>query len=327
VESVHLTGSDRTHDAIVWGGDRSEHARRKAEGRPVLAKPITAELGCVTPVLVVPGRWSDTDLGFQARQVAAMVTHNASFNCNAAQVLVLARGWGQREAFLERLKGVLSRTPSRRAYYPGALERYRTFVDRYPGSIPLSDASDETVPWTLIPDVPAESSEFALSQEAFCGLIAEVSLDAVDAADYLDRSTEFVNEKVWGSLSLALIVDTATARAQRPAVERAIERLRYGAVGVNVWPGVVYGLGVTTWGAFPGNTVERIGSGRGAVHNTYLFDHPQKSVVRAPFRIWPKPIWFADHRSLDRLGRRLTRFQVRRTPGRLAAAAWAGLWG
>ena len=26
-----------------------------------------------------------------------------------------------------------------------------------------------------------------------------------------------------------------------------------------------------------------VGSGLGAVHNTYLFDHPQKAVVRTPF--------------------------------------------
>ena len=127
MDSIHLTGSARTYDAIVWGSDRNAHPARKAEGRRALSKPVTAELGCVTPVLVVPGRWSSADLEFQARHVAAMVTQNAGFNCNAAQVVVLARGWAQREEFVDRLKAALARIPPRRAYYPGAQERHRGF--------------------------------------------------------------------------------------------------------------------------------------------------------------------------------------------------------
>ena len=38
------------------------------------------------------------------------------------------------------------------------------------------------------------------------------------------------------------------------------------------------------WGAFGGDqTVADVGSGLGVVHNTYLFDQPQKAVVRTPF--------------------------------------------
>ena len=55
VETIHLTGSDRTHDAIVWGADTAEQTRRKADRDPLLNKPVSSELGCVTPVLVVPG--------------------------------------------------------------------------------------------------------------------------------------------------------------------------------------------------------------------------------------------------------------------------------
>ena len=34
---------------------------------------------------------------------------------------------------------------------------------------------DEVVPWTLIPDVPASAGEYALTEEAFCGVLAEVA--------------------------------------------------------------------------------------------------------------------------------------------------------
>jgi len=327
VETVHLTGSQNTYDAIVWGADPAKRAARKASGTPLLNKPVSAELGCVTPVLVVPGRWSSADLDFQARHVAGMVAHNASFNCNAAKVLVLAREWDQRGAFLDRVKAALARTPARRAYYPGAERRYGEFIAHYPGALPLGARGDGVVPWTLLPDVPAREGEYALTHEAFCGVLAQVELAAGDAADYLDRAVEFVNEKVWGTLSCAMLVDGATRRDHSAAVERAVAGLRYGGVGVNVWPGVLYALGSPTWGAFPGHTPEEIGSGAGVVHNAFLFDHPQKSVLRAAFRIRPKPVWFSDHRTLRTLGRHLTHLEAFRSPWRLPAVALFGMIG
>ncbi|MGV7591820.1 aldehyde dehydrogenase family protein, partial [Mycobacterium kansasii] len=69
ITTVHMTGSARTHDAIVFGtGD--EGAQRKAENRPLLDKAITSELGGVSPTIVVPGEWSAADLRFQAEHLA-----------------------------------------------------------------------------------------------------------------------------------------------------------------------------------------------------------------------------------------------------------------
>jgi hypothetical protein len=55
-----------------------------------------------------------------------------------------------------------------------------------------------------------------------------------------------------------------------------------------------------------------------------MFDYPQKSVIEAPFRIWPTPVWFADHRTLAAVGRQMTMFERQpswsRLPGILAAA-------
>ncbi len=60
VDEIHITGSDRTHDAIVFGPGE-EGARRKAERRPLLTKRVTSELGNVSPVIVVPGPWTGRD--------------------------------------------------------------------------------------------------------------------------------------------------------------------------------------------------------------------------------------------------------------------------
>ena len=57
---VHITGAAPTFDAIVWGAVDRVRAlppprKRKRENRPKLEKPITAELGGVSPIIVVPG--------------------------------------------------------------------------------------------------------------------------------------------------------------------------------------------------------------------------------------------------------------------------------
>lgn len=325
IGSIHLTGSDRTHDRIVWGEEGEEQQRRKTLGQPLLDKPITSELGCVTPVLVAPGRWTDGELDYQARNVASMVVHNASFNCNAAKVVVLARGWCQRQAFLDRLHEAFAALPPRRAYYPGAEQRYRAFLDRYPSARAFGAGGAHVVPWTVIPNVPPNAGEYALTREAFCGVLAEVSLDVSDPVAFLREAVPFVNEHVWGNLSAVLLVDGRTGRRHRGEVEAALATLRYGGVGLNVWTGANFALGVATWGAYPGNTLANVRSGIGVVHNTMLFDHPQKSIVRGPFRMWPKPVWFADHRTLHVLGRLATFFEADPSIVKLPPLVWAAL--
>lgn len=311
IDSIHLTGSHLTHDAIAWGGDPEERARRKAAGEPCLSKRVTSELGCVSPVIVVPGRWSDRELDYQSRSVAGMVTYNASFNCNAAKLVITSRGWPQREAFLQRLECALAATPPRPAYYPGAADRHAAFVARYPGAALLgAPAAERELPWALVRGVPADPGEPALGREAFCAVVAETAVEAADAAPFLAGAVALCNEGVWGSLSAMMLVDPRTERALGGRVDDAVAALRYGGVAINAWSGLLFGLAGTSWGAFPGNPLSDVGSGIGCVGNALLFDHPQKSVLRAPFVSWPKPVWFADHRTLRGLGRRLTRFEA-----------------
>ena len=348
IGALHVTGSDRTYDAIVWGNDPEERARRKKSGEKANDRHFTAELGCVTPVLIVPGPWSASDIRFQARHVASMVTQNASFNCNAAKVIVTARGWLQREAFLDALHDELRKTRARKAYYPGAGDRHRAFLKQYPeamvlGAVP-SDAPDEVVPWTAIPDVPADAGGYALTNEAFCGIVAEVTLDLAEneggmlrerghggpsAKRFLEEAVKFANERCWGTLSCCLLVHPVIEEEEQGAadVAKAVAALRYGGVGINVWPGVIYGLVTPSWGAYPGHRAEDIQSGTGVVHNAYMFDHPEKSVVRAPFRIRPTPAWFSDHKNLLELGKRLVAFEAKPSWGAFFGVVGAAIRG
>jgi acyl-CoA reductase-like NAD-dependent aldehyde dehydrogenase len=318
VDDVHITGSDRTHDAIVWGPAGPERERRKAEDRPLLQKPITSELGNVSPIIVVPGPWRESDLVFQAENLATMLANNAGFNCNAAKLIVQHAGWSRRDALLSSLERALWRVPQRCAYYPGAQERYESFVKAHPDVREIGQRTDEKLPWTIIPGVdPAHEGSPVFRAEAFCSLVAETRLAAEDAAGFLRRAVDFCNEKVWGSLNVTLLVHPETERELGAELDRAIAALRYGTISVNHWAALGYGLVVTPWGAFPGHELSDIQSGRGFVHNTMMFERPQKSVVRGPFRVKPRPPWFVTSKKTHKIAPRLADFEAEPSPAKL----------
>ena len=309
VTSIHITGSDRAHDAIIWGpGD--EGAQRKKDGTPRLDKHITSELGCVSPVLIVPGQWNAKQLDYQARQVASMLAYNCGFNCNGARIIVTADGWAQRDEFLGLVKEKLAATPTRKAYYPTAQDTWKRFTEQYPEHTTLGEVTDDSaLPWTVLENVGTGQGEYALGNEPWCGIFSFVSLEAKDAAEYLAKAVPFANDRCWGTLSINVIVDPKTEKALGSAFEQAIADLRYGGIAINCWSGLNYGLVNATWGAFPGHPLDDIESGQGVVHNGLLLDHPQKSVVRAPFVMAPTPAWFTDHKNNLALGRTMTQFE------------------
>ncbi|MGE5334339.1 MAG: aldehyde dehydrogenase family protein, partial [Nitrososphaerota archaeon] len=284
IDEVHITGSDKTFDAIVWGPGAAG-AARKAAGQPLLNKRITGELGNVSPVIVVPGPWSASDIAYQAEHIATMLTTNAGFNCNATRVIVQHEGWGQRESLLAGIHQVLSGVPPRVAYYPGAHDRYEAFLRAHPTARQFGDAKGQELPWMLIDSVSHhEQDDIVFTTEAFCGLFAETSLPASSVPEYIEHAVAFANENIWGTLNVTLLVHPKSLRdpAVARAVEQAVANLHYGTVSVNYWAGAGFVLGTTTWGAYPGHPLHDIRSGTGVVHNALMFDRPQKSVMRGP---------------------------------------------
>jgi acyl-CoA reductase-like NAD-dependent aldehyde dehydrogenase len=326
VTDVHVTGSDKTFDAIVFGvGD--EGARRKARNEPLLTKPVSGELGNVSPVVIVPGEWSDKEIAYQARHVATMIANNAGFNCLTPRVLVTHAGWAQRDAFLDALEGVLASLPTRRAYYPGAEQRRSAFLDVHPDGVELGSRRGDSTPWVLLRDVDAsKTDDVAFNVEAFCGLSAETALEAASAAAFVAKATDFCNDVLWGTLSMTLIADPRTMKdpVTGPAIDEAIANLRYGSIGVNLWHALSFALGSTVWGAYPGHATNDIQSGRGFVGNAYLFTRAQKSVVRGPFVAKPAPAWFATNQHGAEVMRKLLAFEAQpswlKVPGLVRAA-------
>jgi acyl-CoA reductase-like NAD-dependent aldehyde dehydrogenase len=329
VDTLHVTGSDRTYEAIVFGTGE-EGAERKRRDEPILHKPFSAELGNLTPIIVVPGSWRESDLDYHAANIATMLVNNSGFNCTTSRVIVTARAWPQRDGLMQRLRAILASLPPRLAYYPGAVQRFEAFRAHYPHAELFGEARDGALPWMLIAGLsPDAVGDPAYRYEAFCPLTAETVIDATGAADFLARATAFANERLWGTLNATLIVDPRTARdpSVRPALERAVTELRYGTVSLNHWSAIGYGLGVTPWGAHPGHARTDIGSGTGFVHNPLMFERVEKTVVRSPFRAWPKPIWFVGHRRAHRLLPHLIRLEAGGSLAELLPIAWDALRG
>jgi acyl-CoA reductase-like NAD-dependent aldehyde dehydrogenase len=317
IDEIHITGSDKTFDAIVFGTG-TEGAQRKAAKTPLLTKRITGELGNVSPVIVVPGPWSQSDLAYQATHIVTMLTNNSGFNCNATRVVIQHAGWSQRGDLLREVRNTLSKVPLRDAYYPGAHERQKAFVEAHPDAEEFGTPQGKELAWTFITDIDSQKTDdICFTTEAFCGLFGETALEASGVVEYIDRAVEFANEDVWGTLNATILVHPESLKDPQiaQAVERAIANLRYGSIGVNYWAGISFGIGTTTWGAFPGHPIENIESGNGVVHNSLMFAHPQKSVLRAPFRGTPTPTWFAsEYGKASKVFPKLVKFEAAPSP-------------
>lgn len=326
VDEVHLTGSDRTYDSIVWGPPGPERDRRKERGERLITKPVTAELGNVAPIIVVPGRYSRKELLFQAEDAAGSLTFGSSFVCCTGKVVVTAKGWPQREEFLAAIKEILARTPPRTAYYPGAIERFRVFTAGRPGLWTSGAREGDVLPWAFAAHLDsANRADIAFRQESFCPVLFETAVGSNDPEEFLEAAVDFANETLWGTLTATLVVPRKLQKDAKlgPVVEHAIARLKYGTVGVNGYPILSFAFGAP-WGGYPGATAENIQSGIGWVHNSCMLEGAEKAVMRNPLTTFPKPVYFPSHRSAARLAPRLLELEASgswaKVPGVVAAA-------
>lgn len=338
IDEVHMTGSVATHDAIVYGTGE-EGARRKAADEPLLSKPMTSELGNVTPTLVVPSPWDEDDLRFQAEHVATQKMNNGGFNCIGSQILLLPKGWPLLDRFLFHLRTVLRSLPMRNAYYPGAEERLEAGIAAHPEQAERLDGDTMETTRALIHNIDPESQSPLFDGESFCGLLGLVYLPDQRPHHFMQNAVRFCNERLVGSLGANLIIHPRTRSDYGQAFERTLEELKYGSIGVNIWSGSGYMLSQTPWGAFPGERRNQIESGIGKVHNHFLFDRPQKSVVIGNFsrfprslmqgepHILPGPPWFVTHREAHRVGKGLVHFAAAPHWLRLPSIFWHALRG
>lgn len=322
IESIHITGAARTHDIIVFGPGE-EGQKRKERNEPILDKPISSELGAVSPVIVVPGPWSEADMQFQAENITTMKFHNGGFNCIAAQTVIVSEDWPLKDRFMAILEDTMKSVAARMPYYPGADARCRHVLEAHPDAV-LIDPADSDAPRLLLKNLSPEG-DMAFEEEFFAGVLAHTELPGKSAAQFLRNAVDFANDKLWGTLGANVILHPTTVKELGSQLEDFVADLRYGAVGVNMWSAAAYMISQCTWGGFPGYTLDNIQSGQGVVHNTFLFDKPQKSVVYGPFTPYPrnllrgewhvafKPAWFVTNKEAKAIGEMFTRYEA--SPG------------
>lgn len=322
VDSVHITGAATSHDAIVWGSDPAEQKHRKENKTPLVEKPVTSELGNVTPWLILPGNYSRSQLHAQAESLAASIANNASFNCIATKMIVTWEGWAQRDEFLDMLEAILEATPTRYAYYPGAPERFARFSGKSSDDYP-----DGHFPWTLRKNVTLENEPHLFVEESFVCVVGETSLEAESEVAFATRAADFMNEQLAGTLAAGITVAPEWEKRFSAELDQLLRALRFGTIGLNQWPGIAFGLMSPPWGGFPGATLDDVQSGIGSVHNTYLLRKPEKTIVRAPLNLKPKPVWFSTHRCPDIVAEKLCRLYAAPSILRLPGLFWSALRG
>jgi hypothetical protein len=300
VDDVHLTGSAHTHDRIVWGDDPREILARKEAGTPRLTKPVTSELGNVSPWIIVPGVYSTKELTSQAMHLAASITNNAGFNCLATRVIVTCQNWPQRREFLRLLQQNLQSIPKRPAYYPGALERYRRFTQT---NIDPDDSG--CLPYRLLESQSIDQNPLVFQEESFTCVCVETPLASQTASEFLDEAVALCNLRLPGTLCASVSFPKLFVEQKRRIISQALGTLRYGCVSVNQWSALAYSLLTPPWGGAPGASLEDAQSGIGQVHNTYLLERVEKTVLYGPLVNFPKPVWFPGHRNALRVGREL----------------------
>mmetsp|Transcript_37849 Transcript_37849/g.62782 ORF Transcript_37849/g.62782 Transcript_37849/m.62782 type:complete len:543 (-) Transcript_37849:75-1703(-) len=282
IDDLLIVGAESTYNRIVWGPPDQQAANKKA-GKKLCTKPFEAELGCVNPFIIVPGKWTSAEIKHHAAQIIGSKSMNSGHICASPGVIVVDAHWPQRKEFQDALREAWKSVKPVPLFYPGVAER----CQKLKRSIKVFDeveGGDKSEERIFVPNAPDDCILF--KEETFGSVLTEKGLEGCngDPTTFLTEAVKWCNDSLWGTLTCTILIDPVTEKAiGRPALEGAIAALRYGAVGVNQWGLLIFGLPLA-WGAFPGSTPEDIQSGTAPVMNNYfLLDKVEKSVLYSPF--------------------------------------------
>ena len=307
VDHIHLTGSDKTFEEIVYGRHLNDKERKLKNLAKLNTKNITSELGNVTPIIIHPGNWSTSDIKYQARKIVTGKLNNNGFNCIAAQVIVLPDGWGQTDTLIKYIKFYMNKAEDRKAYYPESIERLNKLE---------KDKAYERVNKLscVTPHLTREIKAYNKYEldEVWSSALYFKRIAYSSSEDFSNKAIDYCNNDLWGNLGVSVIMKDHDKNLNSHILENYIEKLEYGTVAINEWAAIGYIIPQLPWGGFPGNKDNDIQSGKSIVHNSMLFESPLKGVVQTKFRISKiiDPPWFITNRKSRRLFKNLTYFQI-----------------
>jgi len=136
---------------------------------------------------------------------------NNGHTCAAPQVLILAKDWEFRPAFLERLRYWLGEYAGNAPFYPGSDKIHLDFAALPNDQVIGGDTSvfEKQQHATLIPSVDTDEGQSdVFTREALCPVLAEVPIDrpSDNALSFLRTATKFVSNKCFGSLTCNILI-------------------------------------------------------------------------------------------------------------------------
>lgn len=321
ITKVVLTGAESTYKNIVV-----PYLTSKTQ--------VCAELGAVNAWIIVPSekQWNKNTINDYARHLAFAKTSNNGHVCAAPQLYILPRNWKWRKAFRQRLKYWLAfhaqqegTTPP---FYPNSFHSQKIFQEAYPDSEYIFPPNTEKTAEELrllspkkqmmlfIPDCTVsdanENNSLIFKKEAFCPVLGEVPLD-FDGSDndgmkFLNQALNFTQKNVYGSLTMTIIATDSFLKQNKRPINELLANMPYGAVGINIWSGMIFSLPKMVWGAYPGASA----SGEGFIGNIFQYKGVEKAILRANFHNLPRRLaWIRNTRTCNKVLERFGRYKLR----------------
>ena len=303
VDEVHITGSIYSHETIVWGPPGA--GARPPQGRGI------GPAGKAHRQRVGQRHALDRRAGPVHRSRVDVSGRERGGNDHQQRLVQLHRheddryeprsGRDRQQISRQDRSGAGPHSASPRLL-PGAEERVRPLHGTPARSRTAGDAAlDAGARWQ-----PDQDPQY-FNEESFVCVCAETALDAAHARGFLEQVARLRQRLDCGATSGPASMMHPRFR-RRPGGEDRLQmlvgKLRFGTIGINHWPAISYALCVRPGADFPEGTLEDPKSGLGWVHNTYLLDAAQKTVIEGPLTMMPKPFWFPTHRTANILARK-----------------------
>ena len=307
IDSIHLTGSNYTYENIVYGRVLNEKERKLSSLSKSNKKSIFTELGNVTPIIVHPGNWSNSEIKFQARKIVTAKLNNSGFNCIAAQVVVLPKGWRSNDKLKKYIKHYLKKIGDTTSYYPNAVESLKKLQNNK-----NYEQINEQVCSTPFMVSNLDSDEQFSIEEVWNSTLYFKEIEYTDYESFANNSIDYVNNELWGNLGATVLIKDSKKKRNSEILESYKHKLNYGTIAINEWAAIAFIIPTMPWGGYPGNKDNDIQSGKGFVHNSFFFESPLKGIVETNFRFsrFIDPPWFVNNKKAHKLFKNLTYYQA-----------------
>jgi aldehyde dehydrogenase (NAD(P)+) len=331
VDEIHITGSARSHDVILFGPG-PEGDQRKRDNRPRTAKRMTSELGNVSPTIVVPGPWSDADVKFQAAHLATQKMHNGGFNCIPRRSSCYRKAGSRAPSWSRRWSRSLAKRRGARPTIPepgivGAPWSRHLRTHSWSISPPMTTSPALS---SLALTAPPTTRSASRSRPLPACWPSPASLVATPGTTWSGRSSSPTPGFGEPSAPTSWFTPPPSrrsgpgSRTPSPSFATAVSRSTPGPAWDSCWR-------KPAGAPFPATPRTTSRAESAWLHNSLLFDRPQKSVIYQPFypyprgllhgqmAMLPKPPWFITNKRADRVGKALVAFEANPSPLRLPA--------